>query len=100
MKHVKESEFAKEAGNGLVLLDFDADWGGPCKMLTPVLEGLEKKNKNVKFLKVNIDECRTVASYYGIFSIPTVILLNNGREINRIVGFNPKERIQALIDSM
>ena len=100
MKHVKESEFVKEAANGLVLLDFYADWCGPCKMLTPVLEGLEGKNRNVKFLKINIDECRTIASYYGIFSIPTLILLKNGNEVNRIVGFNPKERIQALIDSM
>ena len=69
-------------------------------MLTPVLEGLEGKNRNVKFLKINIDECRTIASYYRIFSIPTLILLKNGNEVNRIVGFNPKERIQALIDSM
>lgn len=97
MKIVKESEFINEVKDGLVLVDFYADWCGPCKMLSPVLEQINKENDDIKVVKVNIDDSRRIASYYQIQSIPTLVLLRDGEFINRIIGFNPKKKIEEFI---
>ena len=97
MKVIKESEFINEVKEGLVLVDFYADWCGPCKMLSPVLEQINKENKDVKVVKVNIDDSRNIASYYQVQSIPTLVLFRDGEFIHRMVGFNPKKKIEELI---
>lgn len=97
MKVIKESEFINEVKEGLVLVDFYADWCGPCKMLSPVLEQINKENRDVKVVKVNIDDSRSIASYYQVQSIPTLVLFKDGEFIHRIVGFNPKKKIEELI---
>lgn len=97
MKIVKESEFINEVKDGLVLVDFYADWCGPCKMLSPVLEQINRENDDIKVVKVNIDDSRRIASYYQIQSIPTLVLLRDGEFINRIIGFNPKKKIEEFI---
>ena len=98
MKVIKESEFINEINEGLVLVDFYADWCGPCKMLSPILEQINNEDENVKIIKVNIDDSKFLANYYQIQSIPTLILLKNGRFLNRITGFRPKKTIQELIE--
>ena len=98
MKVIKESEFINEINEGLVLVDFYAEWCGPCKMLSPILEQINNEDENVKIIKVNIDDSRFLANYYQIQSIPTLILLKNGQFLNRIIGFSPKETIQELIE--
>lgn len=97
MKVVKESEFINEVKEGLVLVDFYAEWCGPCKMLSPVLEQINKENKDVKVVKVNIEDSRTLASYYQVQSIPTLVLLKDGEFIQKMIGFNPKKKIEEFI---
>ena len=98
MKVINESEFVNEVKKGLVLVDFYAEWCGPCKMLSPVLEQINKENKDVKVVKVNIDDSRRIASYYQIQSIPTLVLLKDGEFIRRMIGFNPKKKIEEFIE--
>lgn len=98
MKVINESEFVNEVKDGLVLVDFYAEWCGPCKMLSPVLEQINKENKDVKVVKVNIDDSRRIASYYQIQSIPTLVLLKNGEFVRRMIGFNPKKKIEEFIE--
>ena len=99
MKVIKESEFVNEINDGLVLIDFYADWCGPCKMLTPILEEINKENEDVRIIKVNIDDSRFLASYYQIQSIPTLVLLKNGQFLNKMIGFRPKKMIEELIEN-
>ena len=86
--------------NGLiqtkVLVDFYANWCGPCKMLGPVLE---KVSDEIKVLKVNVDENGDLARKYGVMSIPCVILFDNGKEIKRNVGFMPEGKLREFIKS-
>ena len=96
MKVIKESEFVNEINDGLVLIDFYADWCGPCKMLTPILEEINKENEDVRIIKVNIDDSRFLASYYQIQSIPTLVLLKNGQFLNKMIGFRPKKNQDQL----
>ena len=98
MKVIKESEFINEINEGLVLVDFYAEWCGPCKMLSPILEQINAEDENVKIIKVNIDDSRFLANYYQIQSIPTLILLRDGQFLNRITGFRPKKMIEELIE--
>ncbi len=82
-----------------VLVDFYADWCGPCKMLSPILEELERENDDVTFFKINIDENEDIAEKYQVFSIPNVVLFKNGKPAARSVGFKPAEEMQAFIDN-
>ena len=98
MKVIKESEFINEINEGLVLVDFYAEWCGPCKMLSPILEQINNENENVTIIKVNIDDSIFLANYYQIQSIPTLILLKDGQFLNRMTGFRPKKMIEELIE--
>lgn len=77
-----------------VLVDFYANWCGPCKMLGPVLE---KVSDEVKVLKVNVDEYQDLAREYGVMSIPCIILFEQGKEIKRSVGFLPEGKLREFI---
>lgn len=76
-----------------ILVDFYANWCGPCKMLSPILEKLEE----VKVLKVNVDENPELARKYGIMSIPCLILFDKGMELKRNVGFIPENKLKEWI---
>lgn len=82
----------------LVVMDFFANWCGPCKMLTPIFETLSQEmGEEVDFAKVDIDRSLEVAQEYKIVSVPTMIIFKNGKEVQRIVGFVPKEQIKSKI---
>lgn len=81
-----------QTGEELVLVDFWADWCGPCKMLTPILDEISDEIK-VKICKVNVDEEGELATEFGIRSIPTILVFKNGKEIDRIVGLREKEEL-------
>ena len=80
-----------------VLVDFYADWCGPCKMMGPVVEELAGEESNVKVCKINIDEEMVVAQKYGVMSIPTFISFKNGEVAGKQVGAVPKSKLQELI---
>ena len=80
-----------------VLVDFYADWCGPCKMLRPTLEELSAERSDVKFAAINIDDNPEMADEYGISSIPCVILFKNGAETERSIGLRPKEAFEDLL---
>ncbi len=79
-----------------VLVDFYAEWCGPCKMLAPVIEELAADYEGkVKVGKVNIDESLALADRYGVQSVPTLILFRNGQAVKRVTGAMPKARLEA-----
>ncbi len=80
-----------------VLVDFWAEWCGPCRMFSPVIEELANERKDAKICKVNIDTEPELAQKYGVMSIPTVVAFKNGAEAGRSVGVVPKEKLEELI---
>lgn len=80
-----------------VLIDFYADWCGPCKMLAPILHEIEEENPSLIIAKINVDESTEVAISYGIQSIPTLLVMQNGEVVNKAVGFRSKEQVLELL---
>jgi thioredoxin 1 len=80
-----------------VLLDFWASWCGPCRMVGPVIEEIGREVAGVKVGKINIDEQRELAAQFGIMSIPTLVVLKNGKVVNKAVGAMPKHAILNMI---
>jgi len=84
-----------------VLVDFWAEWCGPCKMLTPVIERLAKANEGKVLIgKMNVDDNQGTPQKFGIQGIPTLILFKGGQEVSRLVGFQSQEKIQELINEV
>ena len=83
--------------NGKVLVDFWAEWCGPCMMLGPVIEEVSEEVDDVKFCKVNCDEARDVALQFGIMTIPNLIVFENGEQVNQSIGYIEKEDVLELI---
>jgi thioredoxin 1 len=79
---------------GVVLVDFYADWCGPCRMMGPIIDELSEEIKEVKFVKVNVDENSELASSHQIFSIPTLIIFKNGQVVGQFVGVIGKENLK------
>ena len=80
-----------------ILVDFYADWCGPCKMLSPIIDEVAEENDDIKVLKVNVDDSQDLAMKYQVMSIPTLVVIKNGSEINRSVGLIDKAQILNLI---
>ena len=100
MKITNTAEFDAIKDNGVVLVDFYADWCGPCKMISPILEELAKEYEGkVTIVKVNVDENGDIAGRYGVMSIPNLVLFKNGDVVKHVVGFQPKNQLQALLNS-
>ncbi|MBO4737590.1 MAG: thioredoxin [Bacilli bacterium] len=94
LKHIKDSaEFNNETAKGKVLVDFFATWCGPCKMLSPILEKVASEHEDLTVLKVDVDEVGDVAAQYGIRSIPTLILFEDGKAVDMKLGFMPEESV-------
>ena len=81
-----------------VLVDFYADWCGPCRMLKPVLEDVASEREDIIVGKINVDDEAYLANRYGVFSIPTLILFKNGEVVRQASGAKPKAQVLALID--
>lgn len=80
-----------------VLIDFYADWCGPCKMLSPIVEQFANENDNVKVVKIDVDAEQEIAIQYGVMSIPTLVVVKNGQEVNRVVGLVSKGQIEEIV---
>ena len=81
-----------------VLLDFWAAWCGPCRMLSPIVDEVAEERTDVKVGKVNVDEQPDLAAQFGVMSIPTLLVFQNGRLVNQAVGARPKSGVLALLD--
>ena len=93
-----DQNFTDETNDGLVLADFWAPWCGPCKMIAPVLEELdEEMSDQVKIVKLDVDENQETAGKFGVMSIPTLLLFKDGKVVDQVIGFQPKEQLAELI---
>lgn len=93
MIQITKDTFKTEVENykGTVFVDFYAEWCGPCKLTTPIIEEISKEMKDVKFVKVDVDQNPELASQFSVFSIPTFIILKNGKPVHQFVGAMGKE---------
>jgi thioredoxin 1 len=98
--NVTDQNFASETSKGLVLVDFWAPWCGPCKMIAPVLEELDQElSDKVKIVKLNVDENQETSGKYEVMSIPTLLVFKDGEVVDKVVGFQPKEALEDLLNS-
>lgn len=92
---VNNHNFENEVMNSdkKVLIDFFASWCGPCRMVSPIVDEIADERSDIKVVKINVDDDPELASRFGVMSIPTLVVLQNGRELNRLMGARPKEVI-------
>lgn len=98
MKIVNEKEFDEIIQSGYTLVDFYADWCGPCKMLSPILEELSTEYSDIKFIKVNVDNDMNLASRYAIMSIPTIYIFKDGKLLVSTQGYRDKDGMKLYIE--
>ena len=96
---IKEEEFEEKVlkNSKKVLVDFYADWCGPCRMLSPIIEEIAKENDEYEFVKVNVDDCPEVSRKYVVMSIPTLIVFENGVEKKKTLGFHSLDEVKEFL---
>lgn len=97
MRVINGNEFKDLVSDGLVLIDFFAEWCGPCRMLAPVLEDFANEESGIEVYKVNVDNDPDLAREFQVSSIPTMILFKDGKQIEKKIGFAPKDALKAWI---
>ena len=98
MKIVSREEFNELKKEGNLVVDFFADWCGPCKMLGPVMETVAEGYPEVTFVKVNVDDEPELAESYGIMSIPSVFMLKNGEVVKQFLGVQSEAAIKEMLN--
>ncbi|MBR3049555.1 MAG: thioredoxin [Bacilli bacterium] len=93
----KKEDFKELISKGKVIVDFYADWCGPCKMLSPVLEEFSKENSDVEVVKVNVDNFQDLAMEYKVMTIPNLVIFEDGEVKNNSVGFIDKDALNDLV---
>ena len=96
---VNKNNFNQEVLNSdkPVLMDFWAPWCGPCRMVVPLVEEIAKERSNIKVVKINVDEEQELAMQFGVMSIPTLVVMKNGKIVDQVTGARPKAQILAML---
>ena len=96
---VNKNNFNQEVLNSdkPVLMDFWAPWCGPCRMVVPLVEEIAKERSDIKVVKINVDEEQGLAMQFGVMSIPTLVVMKNGKIANQVTGARPKAQILAML---
>ena len=96
---VNKNNFNQEVLNSdkPVLIDFWAPWCGPCRMVVPLVEEIAKERSDIKVGKINVDEEQELAMQFGVMSIPTLVVMKNGKIVNQVTGARPKAQILAML---
>ena len=96
---VTSANFEEEVLNSdkTVLVDFYADWCGPCKAYSPIVESVAAENEDIKVVKINVDNAQDIAIKYQVMSIPTTVVIKNGQEVNRAVGMMSKSDLLEMV---
>ena len=93
VQKLNQNNFDNTVANGTALVDFYADWCGPCRMVSPIVDEIAEERSDITVGKVNVDDENALAMKYGVMSIPTLIVFKDGKEKTRIVGARPKAAI-------
>lgn len=98
--HLTRNNFKTEVmqSDKTVLIDFWAEWCGPCRMMSPIIDEVADEVSDVKVCKVNVDEASDLASMFGIESIPTLVVIKNGQAVNKSIGLISKDKVLDLIN--
>ena len=100
LKYLDDSNFDSTIAKGVTLVDFYADWCGPCRMVAPIIEELASEMSNqATIAKLDIEGAQKTTMNYEVTSIPTIILFRDGKEMNRVVGIQSKENLKKMINS-
>lgn len=96
---VNKNNFNQEVLNSdkPVLMDFWAPWCGPCRMVVPLVEEIAKERSDIKVVKINVDEEQELAMQFGVMSIPTLVVMKNGKIVNQVTGARPKAQILTML---
>ena len=96
---VTSANFEEEVLNSekTVLIDFYADWCGPCKAYSPIVESVATENEDIKVVKIDVDNAQDIAYKYQVMSIPTTVIIKNGKEVNRAVGMMSKSDLVEMV---
>ncbi|MEX1012918.1 MAG: thioredoxin [Waddliaceae bacterium] len=97
LKYLNDNNFDEEIASGITIVDFYADWCGPCRMMEPVMEELASSLEEVKVAKFDIESSQAKPAALGVTSIPTIIIFKDGNEEKRIVGVKDAEELKALV---
>lgn len=97
VKDLNSQNFDEAVADGKSIVDFYADWCGPCKMLSPIVEAASEQYTDVKFYRLNIDNAMDIARKFRVMSIPTLIVFENGEEVNKSIGLISGEELAELL---
>ena len=99
LKQVTDASFVDDVLNqkGVVVVDFWAPWCGPCRMVVPIAEEIARERNDIKVGKVNVDEQPELASRFGVVSIPTLVVMKNGKIVDQAIGARPKNAILGML---
>lgn len=98
-KDITDATFNDAIASGVSLVDCWADWCGPCRMLAPIIDELSEEMDQVNFYKLDVDENQEIPAQFGIRSIPTMLIAKDGKVIDALIGFQPKENIKQAIEA-